>query len=100
MQWVWHLKDKKEKEKAHCGKGEYYLNSLSSISRGEREKLGYFLRFVCLVLLFRATPAIYRSSQPRGQIGATAACLGHIHSNTGSELHLRLTPQLTTTLDP
>ena len=35
-----------------------------------------------------------------GQIRATAAGLHHRHSNTGSELHLRPTPQLTATPDP
>ena len=35
-----------------------------------------------------------------GQIGATAASLCHSHSNTGSEPHLRPTPQLRATLDP
>ena len=33
-------------------------------------------------LLFRATPTAYRSSQARGQIGATAASL--CHSNRGT----------------
>ena len=47
---------------------------------------------------FRATSAA--SSQARGQIGAAAASLNHSHSNTGSEPHPRLTPQLVATLGP
>ena len=34
---------------------------------------------------FRATPMAYGSSQAQGQIGATAAGLGHSYSNMGSE---------------
>ena len=44
---------------------------------------------------FRATPTAYRSSQARGQIGATATGLDHSQSDMGSELRLRPTPQLT-----
>ena len=47
-----------------------------------------------------ASHATYGGSQARGQIGATAAGLYHSHSNSGSELHLPPTPQLTATLDP
>ena len=36
--------------------------------------------FVCLFLLFRATPVAYGGSQARGRIGATAAGLHHSHS--------------------
>ena len=53
-----------------------------------------------LLLLFRAAHMAHGNSQARGQIRATAACLHHSHSNVGSKLHLGLTPQLTTTLDP
>ena len=42
----------------------------------------------------------YAGSQARGPIGAAAAILHHSHSNTGSEAHLRPTPQLTATPDP
>ena len=51
-------------------------------------------------LFFRATSAAYGSSQASGGIGATAAGLHHSHSNTGSELRLQSTPQLTAILDP
>ena len=52
--------------------------------------------------LFRATPTAYESSKARVQIRAVAAGLhhSHIHSNLGSELWLRPTPQLTVILDP
>ena len=55
-----------------------------------------FFFFFCL---FRAAPAAYGSTQARGQIGVVAAGLPHSHSNLGSELRLRPTPQLTATLD-
>ena len=42
----------------------------------------------------------YGDSQARGQIGATAASLGHSHSNTGSEPNLQPIPQLTAKPDP
>ena len=41
----------------------------------------------------------YGSSQARGPIGAVAAGLHHSHSNSGSELRLQPTPQLTATPD-
>ena len=50
--------------------------------------------------LFRAAAVAYRGSQARGLIGAVAARLHHSHSNVGSELHLRPTPQLTAMQDP
>ena len=59
--------------------------------------------FVCVCLFFafsRAASAAYGDSQVRGGIGAVAASLRQSHSNTGSELHLQPTPQLTATLDP
>ena len=48
----------------------------------------------------RATPAAYGGSHARGLIGAVATGLRHSHSNIGSELRLRPTPQLMATLDP
>ena len=42
----------------------------------------------------------YRGSQARGLIGAIDPGLRQSHSNTGSEQHLRPTPQLTATPDP
>ena len=43
---------------------------------------------------FLATCGAYGSFQARGLIGAAAAGLHNSHSNAGSELHLRPTPQL------
>ena len=60
--------------------------------------VGYYF-FIFLFLLFRAAPMAYGSSQARGQIEATAACLHHSHSNSGSEQCLQLTPQLMAMLD-
>ena len=42
----------------------------------------------------------YGGSQSSGQIGAVAAGLHRSHGNSGSEPHLRPTPQLTAMLDP
>lgn len=58
--------------------------------------------FVCLfsVLLFRAIPTAYGSSQAKGQIGATAASLHHSHSNAKSELPLQTRPQLVAMPNP
>ena len=44
------------------------------------------VHFPFFLLLFRATPATYGSSQARGRIGVTAAGLCHSHSNARSEL--------------
>ena len=48
--------------------------------------------------LFRAAPTAYGGSQARGPIGAVAAGLRHSHSNVGSKLHLRPSPQLSAML--
>ena len=50
--------------------------------------------------LLMAPPEVYGSSQGRGPVRATAAGLCHSHSNVGSKLHLRPTPQLMARLDP
>ena len=57
---------------------------------------GFFFSFG----FFRAVPMAYRSTQARGRYGAAAAGLHHSHSNTGSESHLRPTPQLMAMPDP
>ena len=49
----------------------------------------FFFAFLGLYLQY-----IHGSSQARGPIGATAASLGHSHSNAGSEPHLLPKPQL------
>jgi len=56
--------------------------------------------FICLFAFSMATPPTYGHSQARGPIGTVAAGLRQSHSNAGSELHLRFTPQLTATPDP
>ena len=58
----------------------------------------HFSFLFCLFSFFSATPVAHGSSQARGQIGATAACLHH--SNARSEGPLQPTPQLTATPDP
>ena len=42
----------------------------------------------------------YGGSQARALMGAVDVSLHKSHSNSGSELYLRPTPQLTATLDP
>ena len=59
-----------------------------------RKVLFLLLAFFCLFALSRAASAAYGGSQARGQIGAVATGLCQSHSNVGSELHLRPTPQL------
>ena len=61
--------------------------------------LFFFFFFFCLFLLFLA-PTAFGGSQARGWIGAVTTSLHHSHSNAGSELRLRPTPQLTATPDP
>ena len=60
--------------------------------------------FVCLFFVFlpflELLPEAYGGSQARGPIGAVAASLRQSHNNTGSELCLQPTPQLTATPDP
>ena len=58
-----------------------------------REEQKRFLLLLLLLLFFRATPAAYVGSQATGQIGAIASGLHYSHSNAGSELCLRPTPQ-------
>ena len=61
-----------------------------------------FFWCVCVCVchfLCRSRGIIRGDSQARGLIGAVAACLRQSHSNSGSELRLRPTPQLTATLD-
>ena len=64
-----------------------------------KENLFFFFNFYFFVFS-RATPKAYGDSQARGRIRVTAAGLCQSHSNTGSEPHLRPTPQLTAMLDP
>ena len=56
--------------------------------------------FFFFFLSFRAAHAAYGGSQARGPIRAIASGLHHSHSNVGSELRLRPTPQLTAMPDP
>ena len=63
------------------------------------ETKGIFF-FFCLFAFSRAAPVAHGGSQARGPIGATAAGLHLSHSNTGSDLCLQTTLQLTATPDP
>ena len=60
----------------------------------------FFKNFVYLfILLFRAAPEAYESSQARSWIWATAASSSPSHSSSGSKPSLQATPQLTATPD-
>ena len=72
----------------------------ASVDLGSNEDLRFGLLFFGLFAFSRAAPAAHGGSQARGLIGAVAASLCQSHSNVGSEMHLRPTPQLTATLDP
>ena len=56
--------------------------------------------FFFFLVFSRAAPVAYGGSQARGLIGALATGPCQSRSNSGSELHLRPTPQLTTMPDP
>ena len=56
--------------------------------------------FYFVFIFSRAAPAAYGGSQASGLIEAIAAGLHHSHSNAGSELSLRPTPQLMAMQDP
>ena len=60
----------------------------------------FYLFFFCLVVFSRAAPSACGGSQARGRIRAVATSLCQSHSNSGSKLRLRPTPQLTATTDP
>ena len=85
---------------------DYKDSSMSIKASGKKEmevKTEQILSFYSLFLFFvfsGATPAAYGGSQARGPIRAIAAGLHQSHSNSGSEPHLRPTPQLTATPDP
>ena len=77
---------------SHCG---FHLHSLmiSDVEHLFIRLLAFFF-FFFFFCLFRTIPLAYGSSRARGQIGAVATSLQHIHSNEGSEL--RLQPTYTT----
>ena len=79
--------------------GFYYVE-VGSLYTCSVERCFFFCLFFCFICLFRAAPAAYEGSQARGLIRAVAVSLHHSHSDSGSELCLRPTPQLTATPDP
>ena len=74
--------------------------------QGGSAKFYYLFIYCCLFIFSGATPTAYGSSQARGLIGAEAVAvavatsLRQSHSNRGSELCLRPTPQLMAMPDP
>ena len=72
------------------------LRPITPIPSGtQKSPSGSWKMFLFLLFLpLGAAPTVYGGSQARGQIRAAAASLHHSHSNTGSKLHLRRTPQL------
>ena len=69
-------------------------------SVGLNMKVKNRISFFVFMLFLWATPTAYGGSQARGPIGAVAIGLCQSHSNAGSELHLRPTPQLMAMPDP
>ena len=71
---------------------------------GSHHSFSLFISYLFLLLffcfIFRGTHAAHGSFQARSRIRAAPAGLCYSHSNSGSELHLRPTPQLVATLDP
>ena len=53
-----------------------------------------------LFFFFKAEPAAYGGFWARGQIGVVANSLSKSHTNSGSQLHLQPTSQLTATPNP
>ena len=86
----------------HIKKLKNKNNMLLSIDAEKAsDKIQYpFLSFFLLSFTFRAAPAVYGTSQARGQIGPADTVLHHSHSNTGSEPHLQSALQLMAVLDP
>ena len=74
-----------------------HLNHTSNETKDNYKSLFFFFFFF---LSFRATSVAYGGSQARGRIGTVAAGLHYSHSNAGSKLCLRPTPQLIATPDP
>ena len=70
------------------------LNPLSYKRNSQYTYLFFFLVFSW------AAPGAYGGSQTRGQIGAVVASPRQNHCNTGSEPHLRSTPQPMAMPDP
>ena len=68
---------------------------LNAEPRKELLGFAFFLLFFVVVAISWAAPTAYGGSQARGPIGAVATGLHQGHSNTGSELRLQPTPQLT-----
>ena len=73
-------------------------NCFSSLRVHLRWEFPFFF-FVFLPFLGQL-PTAYGGSQARGLIGATASGLYQCHSNMGSKLHLRPTPQQCQILNP
>ena len=75
---------------------------MASVRSLTRELLVQIPIFVLVLSFFLSLAALvaYGGSQAKGRIGAAASTLHQSHSNMGSELHLRPTPQLMAMPDP
>ena len=71
---------------------------LPSFMLTDPSSVSSYCPFCFVLLLFKAGPVAYGSSQARGWIRAAAD--GHSHSNARSELHLPPIPQFIATPDP
>ena len=75
------------------------IHGHGTIEVGELNLFFFLVFFFVFLLCLWAAPVAYGGSQARGQIRAVATGLHQSHSNAGSELRLRPTPQLTATPD-
>ena len=73
---------------------------IKNIKKNKKQEKTLFLFIFCLFAFSRATSEAHEDSQARDLIGAIATGLHQSHSNTGSELRLQPTPQLTARSDP
>ena len=92
----------KHRENAHSYLFFFFFGLFRAepVANGQTGDYSFLSVFVFFVFFFlRAVPVAHGSSQARGRIKATAAGLHHSHSNSGSELHLKPTPQLMATPD-
>ena len=77
---------------------KHILKYWSKLHRQINMTVLYFILLFYFVF-FRPHTQCMEVSRPGSQIGATAASLGHSHSNIGSESCLGITPQLMAMLD-
>ena len=94
------FKKRREGERVSAFSEHSFPDLINQNSGNEPWESGFFWFFFCLFAFPRAALTAYGGSQARGLIGAVATSLRQSYSNSGSELRLQPTPQLTAALDP